>query len=205
MIPLLEKQGYQCHVLDLPGSGEDTTDLSLVSLDLYADKIIDVAKQIHPERKILIGHSMGGVAITAAANKAPELFDQLICVCAFLPQDGESVFSLSHKYHNPEFLGPQIKVINNGLQSELLQEPIADTFFNDTKQVTKYIEQFKPQALGIGVSYSSWYRAGNKMTDGAQIDLLLDRSDDTIHICEIKFSAKQFIIDKRYSQLLQQK
>ncbi|HMR84398.1 MAG TPA: ATP-binding protein [Niabella sp.] len=71
----------------------------------------------------------------------------------------------------------------------------------------KHILQIK-KALGIsgiGVSYGSWYRAGNKMTDGAQIDLLLDRSDDTIHICEIKFSTKQFIIDKRYSQLLQQK
>ena len=71
----------------------------------------------------------------------------------------------------------------------------------------KHIPQIK-KALGISgisVSYSSWYRAGSKVTDGAQIDLLLNRSDDTIHICEIKFSMKQFVIDKRYSQLLQQK
>ena len=41
--------------------------------------------------------------------------------------------------------------------------------------------------------------------DGAQIDLLLDRSDDIINICEIKFSVNQFLIDKRYNQSLQQK
>lgn len=71
----------------------------------------------------------------------------------------------------------------------------------------KHIPQIK-KALGIsgiGASYGSWYRAGNNGTDGAQIDLLLNRSDDTIHICEMKFSTKQFVIDKRYSQLLQQK
>lgn len=71
----------------------------------------------------------------------------------------------------------------------------------------KHIPQIK-KALGISgisVAYCSWYRAGSKGTDGAQIDLLLDRSDNTIHICEIKFNIKQFVIDKRYSQLLQQK
>lgn len=71
----------------------------------------------------------------------------------------------------------------------------------------KHIAQIK-QALGISgmrSSCSSWYRPGGKMTNGAQIDLLLDRSDDTINICEIKCSTKQFVIDKRYSQLLQQK
>ncbi len=71
----------------------------------------------------------------------------------------------------------------------------------------KHIPQIK-KALGISginVSYSSWYRAGNKIENGAHIDLLLDRSDDTIHICDIKFSVNQFVIDKRYSQVLQQK
>ncbi|ANH82843.1 hypothetical protein A8C56_19295 [Niabella ginsenosidivorans] len=71
----------------------------------------------------------------------------------------------------------------------------------------KHVPQLK-KALGIWgmhTSYSSWYQPGNKATDGAQIDLLLNRSDDTVHICEIKFNIHQFIIDKRYSQVLQQK
>ena len=40
---------------------------------------------------------------------------------------------------------------------------------------------------------------------GAQIDLLFDRDDDSITICEIKFSNKLFEITKEYAQKLKQK
>lgn len=71
----------------------------------------------------------------------------------------------------------------------------------------RHIQQIK-KALGISgihTTYSSWYRAGNKNLEGAQIDLLLDRSDNTVTICEIKFSVGKFVIDKRYSAMLHQK
>ncbi|GAB4223510.1 MAG: ATP-binding protein [Gammaproteobacteria bacterium] len=44
--------------------------------------------------------------------------------------------------------------------------------------------------------------SGNK---GAQIDLLFDRNDNSITICEIKFSNKVFEITKEYAQKLKQK
>ena len=37
---------------------------------------------------------------------------------------------------------------------------------------------------------------------GAQIDLLFDREDKTITVCEIKYSAQPFIIDKQYAKEL---
>ena len=37
------------------------------------------------------------------------------------------------------------------------------------------------------------------------MDLLIDRKDDTINLCEIKFSIKPFIIDKKYHAELQDK
>jgi uncharacterized protein len=40
---------------------------------------------------------------------------------------------------------------------------------------------------------------------GAQIDLLFDRADDTISLCEIKFNAETFSIDKTYAKVLQRK
>ena len=42
-------------------------------------------------------------------------------------------------------------------------------------------------------------------TDGAQIDLLIDRKDATINICEVKFSETEFTIDREYSKKLRQK
>jgi AAA+ ATPase superfamily predicted ATPase len=40
---------------------------------------------------------------------------------------------------------------------------------------------------------------------GAQIDLLFDRDDDSISICEIKYSEKPFVITKEYAGKLKQK
>lgn len=43
------------------------------------------------------------------------------------------------------------------------------------------------------------------MEQGAQIDLLFDRSDDSITICEIKYTDKPFAIDKPYFSILKNK
>lgn len=41
-----------------------------------------------------------------------------------------------------------------------------------------------------------------KKEQGAQIDLLFDRCDDSITICEIKYTALPFQIDKSYAEKL---
>jgi hypothetical protein len=40
---------------------------------------------------------------------------------------------------------------------------------------------------------------------GAQIDLLFDRDDGVITMCEIKYTMKPFILDKNYAEQLQRK
>lgn len=62
------------------------------------------------------------------------------------------------------------------------------------------------QALGItGVEtqVSSWRSEGK--TEGAQVDLVIDRRDGVINLCEMKFSISAFIIDKKYSEILRNK
>ncbi len=50
----------------------------------------------------------------------------------------------------------------------------------------------------------SW-RSSGKDTNGTQIDLLIDRKDKAINICEIKYTAAPFAIDKKVVQELQNK
>ena len=40
---------------------------------------------------------------------------------------------------------------------------------------------------------------------GAQVDMLIDRRDHTINICEMKFSTTEFTIDKKYAGELENK
>lgn len=56
---------------------------------------------------------------------------------------------------------------------------------------------------GIGTETSSWKSSQSK--DGAQIDLVIDRRDGVINLCEMKFSVSPFIIDKRYDAELRNK
>jgi AAA+ ATPase superfamily predicted ATPase len=71
----------------------------------------------------------------------------------------------------------------------------------------KHVNQVKKalQIGGVHTSVSSWYLPGNDGYNGAQIDLLIDRADQCINICEIKFSTKPFVIDKKYAVDLQHK
>jgi hypothetical protein len=62
------------------------------------------------------------------------------------------------------------------------------------------------RALGISGMYtevSSWRSL--KSSPGAQIDLLIDRKDNVITVCEMKFSSGRFTITKAYAQTLQNK
>lgn len=54
---------------------------------------------------------------------------------------------------------------------------------------------------------STWRYAprNNLNKQGAQIDLLFDRKDDAVTICEIKYNNKPFEIDKQYASKLQNK
>lgn len=53
----------------------------------------------------------------------------------------------------------------------------------------------------------SWRKSVKKGSEesGAQIDLLFDRDDDSITICEIKYTSQEFLIDKQYAQNLRNK
>ncbi|MFV1966838.1 MAG: ATP-binding protein [Pirellulaceae bacterium] len=59
---------------------------------------------------------------------------------------------------------------------------------------------------GVDTDESSWYyRPANTSESGAQIDLLIERRDDCINLCEMKFSEAEFAIDKRYAAELRNK
>lgn len=77
------------------------------------------------------------------------------------------------------------------------------------EQVCLYhIQQIK-EALGIAGIYTqtfSWKSTFKEPKQkGAQIDILIDRRDHVINLCEVKFSLAPFTITKAYATQLQQK
>jgi pimeloyl-ACP methyl ester carboxylesterase len=90
VVPLLEANGHRALAPDLPGHGNDETPLTAVTLASYSHRICEIAGA-QPEPIILVGHSMGGVAITQAAENCPERISALVYLSAFLPRKGESL------------------------------------------------------------------------------------------------------------------
>jgi uncharacterized protein len=68
-----------------------------------------------------------------------------------------------------------------------------------------HLDEIK-KALGIsGVQTSSSAWIGSNGTHKAQIDLVIDRRDQVINLCEAKFSINLYTIDKQYAEELRTK
>lgn len=71
----------------------------------------------------------------------------------------------------------------------------------------QHITQIK-EALGIqGVStrQSSWALQGDDEIEGMQIDLLIERADHIINLCEMKFYGEDFAVNKAYYKKMTQR
>lgn len=66
-----------------------------------------------------------------------------------------------------------------------------------------HINQIK-NALGIsGVStnQSAWSKRNENET-GTQIDMIIERKDNIVNMCEIKFYGDEFVVDKKYDKII---
>ncbi len=101
VVSFLEKKGHTVVAPDLPGHGNDKTPIPEVTLQAYADRTCEVVNA-QSEPVILVGHSMGGVAITQAAENCPGNIAKLVYLTAFVLQNGE--FLLQHAQEDTEAL-----------------------------------------------------------------------------------------------------
>lgn len=70
--------------------------------------------------------------------------------------------------------------------------------FNHIAQIKKTLG-----ISGVNTTYSAWSKRPNEKTEeGTQIDLILERKDNIINMCEIKFYSNNFTVDKPYHQTL---
>jgi pimeloyl-ACP methyl ester carboxylesterase len=88
---MLEEAGHRVIAIDLPAHGKDHTPIAEVNLKSYTDCLSAVLEQ-QSEKVILVGHSMAGVVISQTAEYFPEKIEKLIYLCAFLPENGQTLF-----------------------------------------------------------------------------------------------------------------
>jgi pimeloyl-ACP methyl ester carboxylesterase len=147
LVPALEARGHKAVAIDLPGHGQDKTPLKDVTLEAYAKAVAEAAARL-PERPIVVGHSMGGPVVAAAAERAPDAIKSLVFLCAFLPKDGDVMFALAAGDAKSMVAGALIPSAD-GLTTSLNPSVLRDAFYADCSDVD--IEaakaQLSPQAV----------------------------------------------------------
>lgn len=131
----LSKQGNKVIVVELPGHGTDKTAPHTLNLDVYRDKVIEAITKVN-EKVILVGHSMGGMVISAVAEKIPTKINRLVYIGAFLPINGQALVDLAFSDPNSK-LGPQLVPSADQLTIDVKRDSLTYLFINDGEQATK--------------------------------------------------------------------
>jgi pimeloyl-ACP methyl ester carboxylesterase len=145
VVPLLEKAGHVVEAPDLPGHGRDTTPIREVSLQAYADRVCSVV-DAQRDAVILVGHSMGGIVITQAAEYRPGKIEILVYLTAGLPRNGESSFQLAPP--DAGLIGPNL-IMAEDRSCTLKDEAIKEIYYGDCsdEDVARAKSLLVPQAV----------------------------------------------------------
>jgi pimeloyl-ACP methyl ester carboxylesterase len=162
--PLLRQAGHQVTAIDLPGYGADTTPISEITLQAYIDRALAaIAAASGPV--ILVGHSMGGIVVSTAAEQWPERVACAVYVAAYMLPHGESVFSFSQG--NPEFAASQVmgylEIDEAGGTSRIRPDGVGPVFVNDgspsdVAYATEHAhaDYLAPSGTAIAISHARW-------------------------------------------------
>ena len=131
----LVQQGQKVVVVELPGHGADNTSPATLLMDVYRDKVISAINALS-ENVILVGHSMGGMVVSAVAEKIPGRIDKLVYVGAFLPANGQSLLALASTDSTSQ-LGPALIPSADQLTLGIKAENLTPIFIQDGSDAVK--------------------------------------------------------------------
>lgn len=87
----MEQSGAKVVTFDLPGHGNDRTEISKVTFDAYVEKVKQEILKLDTA-VILVGHSFAGYIVSKVAEELPGKIEKLVFVAAMVPTDQKTVF-----------------------------------------------------------------------------------------------------------------
>jgi pimeloyl-ACP methyl ester carboxylesterase len=141
----LVKKGNKVIVVELPGHGNDQTLMHTLNMNVYRDKVIDAINKVDG-KVILVGHSMGGVVITAVAEQIPGKISKLVYIGAFVPASGQSLGELANTDPGSK-LGPLITPSADQFTLDVKRDQLTYLFINDGSAAAKQkvLANYRPE------------------------------------------------------------
>ncbi len=145
VLPDLRALGHTARAIDLPGHGDDPTPPQDVTLAAYGHAIARALAEDGP--CIVVGHSMGGYAITEAAEMAPDNISRLVYLCAYTPWPGLTLSEM-RKLSAEQPLLPAIRMAGDKRSFAFDPEMAQRLFYHDCSPaaVAYALDRLTPQA-----------------------------------------------------------
>lgn len=133
IVPLLEAERHRVLTPELPGHGDDTAAVSEMTLESYARRVEETINEVG-EPVILVGHSMGGMVVTQAAEYAERNVAKLVYVTAFLPSDGQALVDLAGSFEGADNVQPSLIVDEARGTCTLADHALVPLFYAECSQ-----------------------------------------------------------------------
>ena len=79
---VMDAPGYRFVALDLPNFGQSTAQTGPVTLERYAEAVSAFRQELHLEKPLLVGHSLGGCVAMALVAREPARYRGLVLIDA---------------------------------------------------------------------------------------------------------------------------
>ncbi|MGE4081153.1 MAG: alpha/beta fold hydrolase [Reyranella sp.] len=152
VVPLLEAHGHRVCAPDLPGMGKDQMPPANVTLADNVEKLSRLLDKMD-EPVVLVGHSLGGITISALAEARRRKLKALVYLCAILPQPGKTGRDMSSL--DPSAMWRLSRQVSpDGLTYTFARDRIPGLFYADVSPEDRYraMERLRPQPLSISTT-----------------------------------------------------
>lgn len=147
----LQNRNYNVVTIDVPGRSGDGMDAKVVSLDIAAKKLCNIAAMQHGP-VIIAGHSQAGAIITQATAECGKIIKALVYIAAVVPLSDESTFMLLSDSDGRNFDQCVIADKIAGLYRINSNGPLKEMFMDDASpaEVKRAIATMTAEPMRLG-------------------------------------------------------
>lgn len=149
--PILRERGHAVSTPTLPAHGADPASPYFVTMKSYGKRVCEAAEALFKEtgeKVVAVGHSMGGMVISQAAEMRPDLFERLIFLSGIIADGKKNIVAIGSKDTQSDLLNA---FRLNGLRGthSIIPEVAQSFFYADCtdEQVALAISRLCPQPL----------------------------------------------------------